>query len=266
MAKAFADLEDALASWLHADASRRAATLDQVVGTFVRALAPFLTDPHALRPVQRVLQLFAGGGDRDAGVQGLLEAFRRVDDELGPGLGGFSRLLDNALHAGEVSDPVRLRPEWVAPRWRPLAERLAAVALRLDALDDLSHALSVRAELPAGALVLHGVFAWLMDEAPSLAVEELSDWVRARELDARLLPLMGLGAGLQSLSHAHVAAAEAGQLARPFALWLLAHRLAGGMRLEAAADREPIDALLERAALLPLEVFDVAGLWPTLRD
>lgn len=236
---------------------------DQVVGKWIQAVIPFLAEPQAIVPVQRALLSMPGRRDTRVGLEKLSQTLAAVDAELGPKLGGFSRLLENAIHAGDLDDVVRLHPDWLDDELRPLGHRLAAAARALDALDDFSHALSVRSEWSAGAIALLGVGALL----PTALRETMErDWLPTRGYSVQLVQLLQFRSALSELAPVEIELAQQGGLSQALALWILAARVAEGVNLERAGDRACLDVLLERAELVPLEVFDVAGLWPELMD
>ena len=260
MAQPLLDLKDAIdaigSNHAHAD-------FDRCVGALIQAISPFLAETQAIVPVQRALLSLPGRRDPQIGLQKLSETLEAVDAQLGPKMGGFSRLLENALHAGELDDVVRLQPDWVDADLRPLAHQLAATARALDALDDFAHALSVRSEWPAGAIVL-GCLRALVSPTQQKTMAE--SWLPARGFAAQLLELLEFRSSLTDLAPVDVEKIHQKGLSQAMALWLLACRVAEGANIEQAGDRACIDVLLEKAELVPLEVFDVAGLWPELMD
>lgn len=265
LSKPLRDLYDTLEALPRADDEERWAWLDRLAVRVVAALAPFLEEPAALLPAQRTLRLVFGRPEK-AGrpLGGLSQALRQIDDRLGPELGGFSRLLDSVLSAEDVVVVPRLFVESVPEALRPLAERLEGRARALSALDDLSHALFTPSDLAAAVLVveevvslavLHGLFA------KGEVDEVVTGWLNARGLDERVAELFSLRAAKEELSLEAVKRARTLRLARSLALFVLAERLSIKARLEDAPDREAMEALLGAARLVPLEVFDLAGLF-----
>lgn len=258
MAQPLLDLKNAIAGIRTEDA---ATGFDRCVGALIQAISPFLAETQAIVPVQRALLSLPGRRDPQIGLEKLSETLAAVDAELGPQMGGFSRLLENALHAGELNEVVRLQPDWVDEALRPLAHQLAATARALDALDDFAHALSVRSEWPAGAIAL-GCLRSLLP--PELQNEVADEWMSTRGIAAQLSELLQFRGSVSDLAPSDVEKIHQKGLSQAMALWLLACRVAEGANLERAGDRACIDVLLEKAELVPLEVFDVAGLWPEL--
>lgn len=263
VAQILLDLTEALEALGSAERDEVDAIFDRSVGKLIQAITPFLAETEAIVPVQRALLSIPGRRHTGIGLEKLSEALEAVDARLGPQMGGFSRLLENAIHAGDLEEVVRLQPDWVNEPQRALAHRLAATARALDALDDFSHALSVRSEWPAGAMVLLCLASLL---PPALRETMEKNWLPARGYSAPLLALLRYRSALSDLTPEDVAQADAQGLSQALALWILAARVAEGTHIEHARDRACLDVLLEKAELVPLEVFDVAGLWPELMD
>ncbi len=244
--------------------------IDEVAARFIAATALFCDEPQALVPAQRSLLLLASRRpSANADLADLSRALRRIDEQVGAAGGGFSRLLDAALSSGDIASEERLRAEATPEDVRPLALALEQVARELLALDDLAHALSVPADLPAGAVVLEGTLD-LAEGCGVVREAELGDVaervIERRALDPRLASLLRLRGALEHTDGALVEAAEASAVTTSLSLWILAHRLARHERLEEAADRAALDRLLASAGLVPLEVFDAASLWRDLSD
>lgn len=263
MAQPLLDLKDALSALDTADLPNLDVAFDRCVGSLIQAISPFLAETQAIVPVQRALLSMPGRRNAHIGLEKLTDTLEAVDAQLGPKMGGFSRLLENALHAGDLHEVVRLQPDWVDEALRPLAHQLAATARALDALDDFSHALSVRSEWPAGAVVL-GCLRTLLP--PEHQVSMATSWLPTRGFSPQLLELLEFGGSVSELAPVDVEKIHQKGLSQALALWLLSCRVAEGTNIERAGDRACIDVLLEKAELVPLEVFDVAGLWPELMD
>jgi hypothetical protein len=228
--------------------------LGAITARLVAALAPFCDEPNAILPAQRALLVLAGRPSRPpADLSGLSRALRQIDERLGRDQGGFSRLLDAAL---TIDEPLR-----------PLAVELERTGRELLAVDDLAHALSCSTELVAGALVLEAALD-LATSGDGLshgdAVALGTRWIKQRGLSHELVTLLEHRDALETLDNKAVSAMGDEPTARAFAIWIIAHRVASGERLEDATDRPAIAALLERAGLIPLEVFDAASLWREL--
>lgn len=253
-----------------ADGDARLSWIDEVAARLIGAVAAFCDEPQAVASAQRSLLLLGGRrGSTKADLDDLSRALRRIDEQVGAAQGGFSRLLDAALTSGSVVVEERLSASSIEGELHPLALALEQIARELLALDDLAHALSVPAELPAGAVVLEGTLD-LAEGAGVVCDEEVVGVARQviarRGLDERLGVLLGLRHALEHIDDSVVEEAVARGVATPLSLWVLAHRLAGHERLEAAPDRAALDRLLCSAGLMPLEVFDAATLWRDLDD
>lgn len=246
----------------------RLAWLDEIAVRLIAGAAAFCDEPQALVPAQRSLLLLAGRRSTvNADLADLSRALRRIDEQVGASGGGFSRLLDAALSSGDVLVEERLDAALVDDELRPLASALENVARELLALDDLAHALSLPADLPAGVIVLEGTLdlaegaGVILDEETAAVAMQV---IARRGLDGRLAALVGLRDALEHIDDSLVDEAVTAQVTTPLALWILAHRLARHERLEEAADRAALDRLVASAGLVPLEVFDAASLWRDL--
>ena len=257
-------LADALHAHPHAPDDLRVA--DGLAARLIEATARFVSAPSALTPAQRALMVMAptpGAPVEDA--SGLASALRSSPQTLPEGV-GFSRLLEAALQAGDDINTDRLDAEHLDSSLRPLARRLDALARRLSAVDDLSHALSVRSAHTAACVVSHGlctVTGWFTEADDDAMGAFVSRWLEHRRAPAPIAATFAQRSALDALSRTHVDAAKEAGVSRALALWVLGHRVADAMPLD-AQDRPHIDALLADAGLYPLEVFDVAGLWATL--
>jgi hypothetical protein len=250
------------------EADERLTWLDSLAARLIAAVAPFCDEPRALLPAQRALLVLAG---RRPGQQpelaGLSRALKDIDQQLGRDRGGFSRLLDAALSAGDAINVERIDAGAVDIDLRELALALEDLGRELLAIDDLCHALSAPAEIAAGAVILEGALdlAEGVDVAGHDELDALTAaWTSHRGIDAKLARVIALRAALERVDEPLVARASETGVAQPLAIWLLGHRVAAGQRLEDAPDRAAIEALLEAADLVPLEVFDAASLWRDL--
>lgn len=252
------------------DSGARLQWFGTLTARLVAALAPFCDEPTAILPAQRALLVLAGRAARPpSDLSALSRALRQIDERLGRDGGGFSRLLDAALSAGESLDVERERADDVEPRLKPLASELERTGRELLAIDDLSHALGRSSELPAGAVVLEAAIdlATARDELSEDDAAALADaWIAQRGLDPALARLLGARAAIEHVTRAHLDLARDGAPADALALWVLAHRVVDGAGVERAPDRDELDELLAIAKLVPLEVFDAASLWRDLES
>lgn len=239
----------------------RLEAVDHLAARLVSALARFCDRPAALVPPQRALLLLGGRpGSADDGLATLLTALQRIDSGLG-GEGGFSRLLESALEAGDVVTPQRLQASGLQDELAPLGRRLEQIGQALVALDDLAHSLGTPATAAAGALLADATWG-LVAEAEGSDEDEAraaaAAWTAHREASEEVQALLPFGAALWSLDDEVLADARAARLTRSLALWVLAVRLADAERSLVGDDRAALEQLLHEAGPWPLAVFSLA--------
>ena len=96
---------------------------------------------------------------------------------------------------------------------------------RLRALDHLSHALSLPIDLPACALVLHGLLCdleGLSNEHHQSATHELSKWVTLRNLPNSIKSLLFEQHQVTHLDQLSLDSLNEKSLMQPILLWILA--------------------------------------------
>jgi hypothetical protein len=224
----------------------RARWLDRTAPRLVTGIGAFVSEPSALLAAQRGLLLLAPRQKSSDALTALQAALQRVDQDLGDE-GGFSRLLDAALNAGEVTVLDLLDADGIEGELKPLARVLQRAARYLTGLDDLSHALSIRADVAAAAVVVDCLRTLLGDEPPGL--DEIQGWLREKATDPRIPTLLELWRGPRDAGLAERAVESL--TGRDLALLLL---------LDGEPDRALMDALLAESGLAPAEVFDLADL------
>jgi hypothetical protein len=236
----------------------RLPAIDHLAARVVTALARFADAPASLVPAQRALLLIGGRpGPGDDAVAGLLTALKQVDQGLGD-RGGFSRLLESALEAGDVQYVQRLMPDDLPAELQDVGASLESLAERLAATDDLAHATSSPAALVAGAQLacwLGSVLAARDRLDDEQRLEQLQQWLAHRGASPTLRVLVAYEPALAGIDDEVVDLAVEAGLARGLALWILSERLSTGSELD-AGDRAPLNRLLKAAGLFPLEVFE----------
>jgi hypothetical protein len=258
MPRSVRDLHQALLELPPLGDAARLPAVDHLAARVVSALARFADAPASLVPAQRALLLIGGRpGPSDDSVDGLLSALKQVDIGLGD-RGGFSRLLESALEAGDVHYVQRLTPADLPDELQDMGASLEQLAAGLGATDDLSHATASPPALVAGAQLA----CWLgsvlaardrLDDEERL--EHLQNWLAHRGAAPQLRVLVAYEPALGGIDDEVVDLAVDAGLARPLALWILSERLSAGDGLD-AGDRAPLERLLKTAGLFPLDVFE----------
>jgi len=258
-------LSDRVAALVDANDADWGRALDGAGAALLAALGRFCDEPEATVPPQRALMMVVGKGDtQSADPDGLTDALKQVDADLGSERGGFSRLLESALTGELLIIADRLHVDEVEPGLRPLATILDKTGARLTALDDVAHALGLTAQFASGALVTECLMRLAYpDETVEARVDLGRRWLRERGVQHRLVELFGLLPAVVTLTAELIDVAAERGIAADLAMWVLADRIPveGGLETE---DRALLEQLLERAGLLPLEVFDAAQLWLTI--
>jgi len=239
--------------------------MDRAAAALPAACGPFLDAPAAVLPAQRALLLLGARPARaDRAVDALAEGLRRVDDQrsmegdpvdAGP---GFSRLLESALEAGLVRAVARIEADAVDEDARRAAFVLEDVARELSALDDLGHALGRSTTAAAGAAATRALAKLFADAGA--ADLPWDAWLRRRGVRPEVAALLPLAERIVLVDDDAVAAARAAGVLVPYALWVVAGRLARGAPLD-GADRPALDALLATAGLHPVDVYARAASW-----
>ncbi len=251
----------------------RAASLDHAAARLVEAVLACGVPAGAVMPAQRTL-LLLGRRPRRAPIAAdpgpLLGALEDIFVGDPNEVGGFSRLLQSAIDAGEYAATESIDADEVDAEDLGTYEIVQGLVRRLSAVDDLSHALSVRADFPAALCVAHHLAHAVCDD-PQVRPSDVTDltiaWLAHRGVPDDLGDVVDVRDGATDLDSALVARASnlgLGQT-RALTLWVLADQLAN--RIRPSDDvRDNWRLLLERARLAPLEVFDTADLWRTLDD
>ena len=133
--------------------------------------------------------------------------------------------LENALEAGSIDlpDAIDLQnlPQDVQANYRGVQD----INLRLQAIDQLSHALQQPADLPACALVLNGLIADLPNCGPEQranAMEHLSAWAELRQLPSAIPALLAHGSTVAEPGQLTADGPPEPPLLAPFLMWFLA--------------------------------------------
>lgn len=230
------------------------------------AAACLVTTASAIAPARKILGILAKGATSAAGFDDVTRLMQGVDTALGPQLGGFSRLLQSALEAGELVLPDHMDRAAITGPTRTALRAAIVLSAELDALDDLSHALSLPRDRAAACacfaatadvLVTHGGMA-----LPT-AYAALLEWAEARHVHKKLAAVLAL--------RTHITAMPAGTQpaddvdARALFMWTLAHRLTHGRPVR-GADEDAFVALAARVHVDMAEVDDLASFWEPLTD
>jgi hypothetical protein len=151
----------------------------------------------------------------------------------------------------------------LSPQLREVLIPLQEAAGVLDALDDLSHALSAPSDVAAAASVLVAVRDVLVEmalEGVEDIDEELTEWLLARGAKSRVIGLFALRHARRGLTPDLREKAVKHGLGGGLALWLLADRLGRGIGL-GHVDRPELEALMVQAEMVPLGALDAAHFW-----
>ena len=226
----------------------------------LQCMATLGATKEELLPVFRGLQVFALAEDPASGFRELHRTLARLDAQLGPNKGGFSRLLENALEAGALELPDALELNALPQPLQADYLGIENLNLRLQAVDHLSHALQVPADLPACAMVLHGLLNDLRDcneDETATALAHLKSWAELRQLPAAILKMLEYCPLIEHPKQLLEKPTPEGPLLTPFLMWLLAHNKALLMQTGPAA--KATAHLMKKAGLPPLEVIQRAN-------
>ncbi|MBL91327.1 MAG: hypothetical protein CMH56_05870 [Myxococcales bacterium] len=226
----------------------------------LQCMATLGATKEELLPVFRGLQVFALAEDPASGFRELHRTLARLDAELGPNKGGFSRLLENALEAGALELPDALELEALPKTMQTDYQGIESLNFRLQAVDQLSHALQVPADLPACAMVLHGMLSDLPgctgDDAAA-ALSHLKSWAELRQLPAAILEMLDFCPLIETPEQLGDMPTPEGPLLIPFLMWHLAHNK--NLLMQPGPAAEGTAHLMEKAGLPPLEVLQRAN-------
>lgn len=192
----------------------------------LQSMATLGATKEELLPVFRGLQVFALSESPSSGYLELHRTLAQLDAQLGPDKGGFSRLLDNALEAGNIEVPDEFEIGTLPNEVRDHYLGVIHVNSCLRALDHLSHALSLPMDLPACALVLHGLLSDLGDlsaEKHQNITQDLCDWVSLRNLPDSIKALLLNHHQVTQISDLSLESLEDASLKQPILLWILAY-------------------------------------------
>lgn len=221
----------------------------------LQSMATLGATKNELLPIFRGMQVFAMASDAGSGFRELHRTLAQLDAQLGSQKGGFSRLLENALEAGSIDlpDAIDLQnlPQDVQANYRGVQD----INLRLQAIDQLSHALQQPADLPACALVLNGLIADLPNCSPeqrASAMEHLSAWAELRQLPSAIPALLAHGSTVAEPSQLTADGPPEPPLLAPFLMWFLAEN-----RPQIAENKpwnETLNGIMMGAGFPPLSV------------
>jgi hypothetical protein len=221
----------------------------------LQSMATLGATKEELLPVFRGLQVFALSESPSSGYQELHRTLAQLDAQLGPDKGGFSKLLDNALEAGNIEVPDQFEMDQLPSDIKSHYQGIIEINSRLRALDHLSHALSLPIDLPACALILNGLLCdleGLNEEQHQSATEELSHWVSLRNLPHSIKLLLLEQQQVTDLNHLSLENLNEQSLIQPILLWILAHHHTKLPKNNAAA--VTLDHALQNEGLPPIEV------------
>lgn len=275
------DLLDEIAHNAHSDAEILR-LLDAVAAHLIAAVAPLIPEPAALSAPMRALGILSPTKSQKAAPQiaKILDDNPDIPSLVKSALQLLAKPLDgtnaNTANAANAANAV-LIPEgqpWTLDEIAaldqasngkiallPLAKVVHTVMRALLALDDLVYALSLppyRAQPAAAAVV-----ALALARLPHIDGKIVPAWLKHRGARPEVEHVWHLRHTLTHLSPADVDCAAQQNCADLLALWLLAMRLADLQSLD-SKDRPALEALCQRARLVPLEVFDAASLWNDL--
>lgn len=253
-----------------AKAEEKFSALDHAAARLVEAGHACGVLPSVLLPAQRTLMLLGGRPRRGAtptDPDGLLAALDAVMDPQAQS-GGFSRLLQSAIDAGEFAAAEEVRLSDVSDDERPAFQAVLELKRHYVAIDDLTHALDVRPDFPAAFTLAKTLVAFAFDDLPANEQRQwLADWLAHRGVNPQLLAVVEARGTADDLDATVLEKAKplgVGQ-ARALSLWVLSDQLASRMR-PAEKNIGHWHTLLDQGRLAALEVFDAADLWLQLDD
>lgn len=244
--------------------------LDHAAARLVEAGHACGVHPSVLLPAQRTLMLLGGRprrGATPANPDGLLAALDAVMDPQAQS-GGFARLLQSAIDAGEFAAAEEIQLSDVSDDERPVFQLVSDLKRRYVAIDDITHALDVRPDFPAALALAQSMIAFAFEGASAAEQSQrLADWLSHRGVNDQLLAVVDARGNADDLDAAvmkEAAALGVGQ-ARALGLWMLSDQLASRKR-PAPENLGHWHTLLAQGRLAALEVFDAADLWLQLDD
>ncbi len=224
----------------------------------IDVLGAVARDDRAMMPARRALMMVGGSSvDAGAALDDLHAVFLEADQVLGAEMGGFARLFESALGAGDVSVEDDFDIEGLPARVQGNLKPVTQAGLALTILQEIADTFQVRGQTAAGCIVLEAYCQLYAEDENDR--DMVNAWTRSRGCAAELGELFRFAFAVEELTPQVIQDVGELHLSEPFALWFLAHSFAAGIQFD-GLERRLVNTLLARAGLAQLSVFEMANL------